>query len=74
LLSGADAGFTVSAYVAVETPSVFLAVIVYVTTVAAVVGVPDIKPVLVSNASPGVVEIFGEIEYPVTTPPVELIV
>jgi hypothetical protein len=40
----------------------FVAVIVYVRIVAAVVGVPEIKPVVVLNESPGVFEIAGEIE------------
>jgi hypothetical protein len=56
------AGFTVIAKVRVAELVAFVAVTVYVNDVAAVVGVPEIKPVLVLNTSPGVFEIAGDIE------------
>ena len=40
----------------------FVAVIVYVAADAAVVGVPEIRPVAVLNESPGVFEMAGDIE------------
>jgi hypothetical protein len=56
------AGFTVIAKVCVTELIAFEAVIVYVLELAAVVGVPVIRPVDVLNESPGVFEIVGEIE------------
>jgi hypothetical protein len=53
---------TVIAKVLVAELVAFVAVTVYINDVAAVVGVPEIKPVLVLNTSPGVFEIVGEIE------------
>jgi len=53
---------TVIAKVRVAELVAFVAVTVYVNDVAAVVGVPEIKPVLVLNVSPGVFEIAGDIE------------
>jgi hypothetical protein len=40
----------------------FIAVIVYVRTDAGVVGVPEIRPVVVLKDRPGELEIAGEIE------------
>jgi len=57
--AGAD---TVIAKVRVAELVAFVAVTVYESDVAAVVGVPEIKPVLVLNTSPGVFEIAGDIE------------
>ena len=56
------AGFTVMAKVCVAVFAALVAVIVYVLELATVVGVPEIRPVEVLNARPGVLEIAGEIE------------
>ena len=65
LISGA-AGLTVMLTVAVLLPLTLLAVIVYTTLVAALAGVPEIVPSVVSKDRP--LSIAGDIEY-VASPP-----
>ena len=65
LISGA-AGLTVILSVAVLLPLTLLAVIVYTTLVAALAGVPEIVPSVVSKDRP--LSIAGDIEY-VASPP-----
>ena len=66
LISGA-AGLTVILTVAVLLPLTLLAVIVYTTLVAALAGVPEIVPSVVSKDR--LLAIAGDIEY-VASPPV----
>jgi hypothetical protein len=60
--STTSGALTVIEYVRFAVLTALVAVIVYVLDEAAVVGVPEIKPVEVENDSPGVFEIAGEIE------------
>ena len=71
---GAGGALTVIANVRVAFGSVALiAVIVYVLETAAVVGVPEIRPVEVLKDSPGVLVIAGEIAKLAIVPPAGVI-